>query len=340
MTEFEEPAEVLRVEGTAAVAVSRPETRLPAVPEDALPSVVAHAGDAARFAWEEFFEGELANEHTRKAYLRAVRSFLQWCETRSLELHQISPAHVGRYFAEHPGSVPTKKLHLAAIRRLFDRLVVRHVVVLNPALSVRSERYQVVEGKTPEITIPQARALLRSIDTATVVGLRDRAVIGALVYTAARVGAVAKLTLRDLRHDGTQWSLRFTEKGGKSREIPVRHDLERYLFEYFEAAKIEPAYSAAPLFRTSVRRTGVLTANPMTGGDMCRMVKRRLRAAGLPRHLSPHSFRVTTITDLLEQGVPLDEVQHLAGHADPRTTRLYDRRQKRVTRNVVERISI
>lgn len=70
------------------------------------------------------------------------------------------------------------------------------------------------------------------------------------------------------------------------------------------------------------------------------MVRRRLRAAKLPSRLSPHSFRVTTITDLLENGVPLEDVQYLAGHADPRTTRLYDRRHKRVTRNAVERISV
>jgi len=74
--------------------------------------------------------------------------------------------------------------------------------------------------------------------------------------------------------------------------------------------------------------------------DVCRMVKRRLRDAALLGVLSPHSFRVTTITDLLEQGVPLEDVQRLAGHADPRTTRLYDRRQKKITRNIVERISI
>ena len=61
---------------------------------------------------------------------------------------------------------------------------------------------------------------------------------------------------------------------------------------------------------------------------------------GLPAPLSPHSFRVGTITDLLTQGVPLEEVQHLAGHADPRTTRLYDRRQKKVMRSVVDKISV
>jgi len=78
----------------------------------------------------------------------------------------------------------------------------------------------------------------------------------------------------------------------------------------------------------------------MTVGDMGRMVKRRMRDVGLPSRLSPHSFRVFVITDLLEQGVPLQDVQQLAGHSDPRTTRLYDRRQKRVTRNIVERISV
>ena len=78
----------------------------------------------------------------------------------------------------------------------------------------------------------------------------------------------------------------------------------------------------------------------MTAGDVGRMVKRRMRDAELPSRLTAHSIRVATITDLLQQGVPLAEVQHLAGHADPRTTRLYDRRQRRVTRNIVERISI
>ena len=58
-------------------------------------------------------------------------------------------------------------------------------------LSVRAERYQVLEGKTPEITVKQARKLLASIDLSTVVGLRDRAAISVLIYTAARVGAVA-----------------------------------------------------------------------------------------------------------------------------------------------------
>jgi site-specific recombinase XerD len=161
-----------------------------------------------------------------------------------------------------------------------------------------------------------------------------------MIYTAARVGAVAKLPLKSFDHDGTQWTLRFAEKGGKSREIPVRHDLEQFLMRYLEVGRLKEQPKDSPLFRTTVRRTKQLTENAMTAVDMCRMVKRRMKAAGLPARLSPHSFRVTTITDLLTQGVPLEDVQYLAGHADARTTKLYDRRQKKVTRNIVERISI
>lgn len=301
-----------------------------------IPAVVERAGDAARFAWDEFFEGELANPHTRKNYAHAVRQFLDWCEGQQLELVRIAPGHVGRYFRELPVAIPTKKLHLAAIRKLFDRLVNRHAVVINPAATVKAERYSVVEGKTPEIRPAQTRVLLDSIDTSTAVGLRDRAILGTLVYTAARVGAVARLGFRDLTHDGTQSLLRFTEKGGKSREIPVRHDLEGYLRDYIQSAGI----ADDPLFRTATRKSGTLTDHAVSAIDICKMMKRRLRDAGLPGHFSPHSFRVSVVTDLLEQNVPLEDVQHLAGHADPRTTRLYDRRRRTVTRNIVERISV
>jgi integrase/recombinase XerD len=83
-----------------------------------------------------------------------------------------------------------------------------------------------------------------------------------------------------------------------------------------------------------------IAAKAMDSRVVSDLVKRRLKDAGLPERLSPHSFRVSAITDLLTQGVPLEDVQYLAGHAEPRTTGLYDQRQKKVTRNIVERISI
>jgi site-specific recombinase XerD len=308
--------------------------------QSATPALIDSAGNAAKFAWEEFVYGKLRNLGTRRAYLYAVQRFLSWCEMRHVGLVRVAPVHVGRYLDEQRYSTATKKLHLAALRHFFDELVVRHVVVLNPAASVRSERLQVIEGKTPEISVRQARKLLATIDVSNVVGLRDRAVIAVMIYTAARVGAVSRLRRGDFYDVGDQYCLRLTEKGTKHREIPVRHDLRGFLHDYLAAGRLEHSDNASPLFRTTVRRTKKFTMNGLTANDMSRMVKRRIRDAGLPNRFSPHSFRVATITDLLCQGVPLEDVQQLAGHADPRTTRLYDRRHKQVTRNIVERISI
>lgn len=305
-----------------------------------LPSLVERAGGAARFAWDEFFYAEHHNTHTQKAYMREVRRFMSWCEEQRVELPTITPGQVGQYVVGLGGSPAKRNLALSALRGFFDRLVQRHVCVLNPAASVKGVKDTVIEGKTPEISIEQARTLLASVDTSHVVGLRDRAILATLAYTACRAGAVAKLRLQDFQHDGSQSLLRFQEKGGKSREIPVRHDLEGFVRAYLDAAGIAGEAKESPLFRASNGRSKTLTTGPLSSNRICEMVKRRLKDAGLPLRLSPHSFRVTAITDLLTQGVPLEDVQYLAGHAEPRTTGLYDRRQKRVTRNIVERISI
>jgi integrase/recombinase XerD len=172
-------------------------------------------------------------------------------------------------------------------------------------------------------------------------GLRDQAILATLAYTACRAGALAKLRLGDYQHDGEQYELRFQEKGGKSREIPVRLDLQRCILAYIETAGIAFDGKDKPLFRAGINRMAKrLSDRPLTSDRIGDLVKRRLKDAGLPSWLSPHSFRVTAITDLLSQGIPLEEVRYLAGYAEPRTTGLYDRRQKKETRNIVERISI
>ena len=172
-------------------------------------------------------------------------------------------------------------------------------------------------------------------------GLRDRALLGTLAYTGARIGAIARLRRGDLEDQGPQRVLRFREKeGGKQREIPVRHDLDRGLGEYLEAAGIEGDPKETPLFRSALGKQKKLSARPLSANSMGLMLKRRLKDAGLPPIFSPHSFRVLVVTDLLSQDVPLEDVQYLAGHANPRTTQIYDRRRRRVTRNIVERISV
>jgi site-specific recombinase XerD len=307
---------------------------------DELPPLVAEAGPNARFAWEEFLFGSVSNHHTRRAYRKAVEGLLCEADKAGLALHQITPKFLRAHLERMPGAVPTKKLRLSAIRHFCDLAVTRHVIPLNPALSVRGEKFSVLEGRTPEISVVQARKLLRSCREDSPVGLRDKVILSTFVYTAARVGAVARLTVGDFSSNGETWHLKFREKGGKVREIPVRHDLEQLIKRYLEAASLQGSKKDAPLFPSTRGRSSQLTNQAMCPDDIRRMLKRRLGEAGLPSNLSPHSFRVCTLTDLLKQDVPREDVQYLAGHADARTTSLYDRRNKSVSRNIVERISI
>ena len=130
----------------------------------------------------------------------------------STSLWIVSQGLAGRFIEDLPGSDPTRNLALTALRHFFDALVMRHAVALNPFASVRGRQHAVVDGKTPELTIQQARALLGSLDLSNVVGLRDRAVLGVLTYTGARVGALARLRRGDLQNQETQRVLRFAEK--------------------------------------------------------------------------------------------------------------------------------
>ena len=245
---------------------------------------------------------------------------------------------VSAYIESHPGSAPTVKQHLAALRMLFDYLVIKRVVLSNPFTIVKGPKHSAREGKTPILSPGQVRALIESIDTSTISGLRDRALIGVMLYTFARVSAVVNITLGDYASIGKRSELRLREKGGKYIVMPAHHNLQAWLDEYIEVAgTVED--TAIPLFCT-INSKRELTTRAMDRNDVLRMIKRRARWVGIPpRAVCSHSMRGTGITTFLENDGSLEQAQYMAGHSDPRTTRLYDRRQQRVTQDEVERIA-
>src|SRR5206468_5995156 len=163
-----------------------------------LPAIIRGAGERAAWRFLEFFTANIRNKNTRLAYARAVRDFFRWCESRKvLNLEDVRPFLIAAYIEAHPGSAPTVKQHLAAIKMLFDWLVIGHIVDVNPASSVRGPKHVVRRGKTPVLKADQARTLLDSIKTDTVVGLRDRALIGWVVYRFACVSATIHMRVED-----------------------------------------------------------------------------------------------------------------------------------------------
>jgi integrase/recombinase XerD len=311
-----------------------------------LPNVKA----AERFF--DFFTSNIRNKNTRRAHYNAVCQFSEWCEVRGLrDLAQVKPFHVAGYIEGLALPKPSVKQHLAALRMLFDWLVVGHVLDVNPAHAVRGPKYRVKKGKTPFLSEDEARTLLDSIaitrtvkcedgekkEIPFITGLRDRALIGTMLYTFARVGAVLQMNVGDYFTQGRRGRVRLHEKVGTEHEAQCHHNLEIYLDEYIAAAGIADDKDS-PLFLTTGRLTG--TQHRLTQPDAFRMIQRRARAAGIKTEIGNHSMRATGITAYLKNGGTREHAQAMAGHSSARTTQLYDRRDEEVSLDEYEKVGI
>jgi integrase/recombinase XerC len=307
-----------------------------------VPVLVDAAGGRARIRFLEFFAAQIRNRHTRRAYARATGEFLAWCESAGVaSIAAVQPLHVAAYIEQlgRERSAPTVKQRLAAIRHLFDWLVTGQVVPVNPASSVRGPSHTVKAGKTPVLAPEEARALLDSIDVTTPVGLRDRALIGLMVYSFARIGAALLMKVEDVYVQNRRLWVRLHEKGGKRHEMPCHHNLETYLHAYVDGCKLESDPKGS-LFRTIGRGTDALTATPLPQANAYAMIRRRAAVAEIATKIGNHTFRATGITAYLKNGGTLEKAAAMANHASTRTTQLYDRRRDDVSLDEVERILI
>jgi len=317
---------------------------VPATPpsELHLPALIAGAGERAVSRFLDFFTVNIRNSNTRGAYTRAAAAFLRWCEGQGItRLQDMQPVHVAAYIEQLQGerSAPTVKQHLACIRMLFNWLVAGQVIPLNPAHSVRGPRHSVTKGVTRVLSSDETTKLLAGMDTSTVVGLRDRAIIAVMTYTFARVSAVVALNVGDYFHQKKRWWLRLSEKNGRVNEMPCHHKLEYYLNAYIDAADIA-GERKGPLFRAAIGKTKKLRTGRMSRVDVWYMVRRRAADADLGTAIGCHTFRATGITDYLTNGGRREVAQRMAGHANSKTTELYDRRNDDISVGEVERIGI
>jgi site-specific recombinase XerD len=318
------------------------ETALAVRSSPPLPALVINAGERASVRFLEFFASTIRNPNTRRAYAHAVGEFLAWCaQAGVVSITAVQPLHVAAWIELQTQtlSAATVKQRLAAIRHLFDWLVTGQVVLHNPATSVRGPSHTARQGKTPVLNPTEARQLLDSIDVSTPIGLRDRALIGLMVFSFARVGAALATRVEDVYTQNKRLWVRLREKGGKRHEMPCHHTLEAYLHAYLDGAgNADDAKS--PLFRTIRRGTGQLSGAPLPQANAYAMVRRRAVAAGIGTKIGNHTFRATGITAYLKNGGTLENAAAMANHASTRTTQLYDRRRDDISLDEVERIHV
>jgi site-specific recombinase XerD len=298
------------------------------------PALVVAAGSRASYRFLEFFTAQIRNPHTRRAYARAAAEFFDWLAAKGVaRLEAIESVHVATYIEElqRAQSAPTAKLRLAALRRLFDWMAIGQIMATNPAAAVRGPRHVVRRGKTPVLDPAEARQLIDAIDTTTVIGLRDRALIGLMVYSFARIGAAIGMRVEDVYTQNRRLWVRLHEKGGKQHAMPCHHNLETYGAALASDSKalLLQSYSRAQL-----------TGNPLPQANTYAMIQRRARAAGITTKIGNHTFRATGVTAYLKNGGTLERAAAMANHASTRTTQLYDRRSDEVSLDEVERVAI
>jgi integrase/recombinase XerD len=280
------------------------------LPSGGVPALFLKQAGAAERSWY-FFSANIRNPHTGPAYYNAARGFAEFCGERGvLDLARVKPAHVAAYVESLRGNLakPTIKQHLAAIRKLFDRLVVGQIVDVNPPHAVRGPKHILKKGRdaSPEPGGGAHAARLHRY------GHTDR---------PARPGAYRRDDLH-LRPHRRGW-LRLHERGGKDHQAPWESKLEAYLDAYIAAAGIADD-KERPLWRTTGRSTGI--ADRMTQQDVHRMIRRRAHQAGIETAIENHSLHAIGITDYMKSEGTFEYAQLMAAHSSPSSAELYDRR--------------
>ena len=341
-------------------------------------ALVAWSGERAAFRTVEFLTAGIGNEHTRRAYHRAARRFLAWCNARGLTLADVRSPDVALYIQQLSQSLAplSVKQHLAALKHWFDWLVTGHVLETNPAHAVRGPRFSQNVGKTPILAKDEARTLLDAIDAelaagrgadeeaATlplplslaesarrkgeqarrdarrIVALRDKALIAVMLFSWARVGALVGMKVRDYRGAGSlRATLLLHEKNGKDHVVPAHHLAAEYLDSYIALAGLREKPDA-PLWQNAPGHARALTGEALTARGALDVVKRRCRAAALPSDICNHSFRGTGLTLFMGADGDIETARQIAGHANIKTTQLYNRSGDKKQRAEVERVQL
>jgi integrase/recombinase XerD len=287
----------------------------------------------------ELLGARVRNPNTRSAYRVAWRSFLAFCSARRLELEGVKAYHVGAWLDQHPGSRSTQRQHLAAVRLLFDHLMMRGVVEYNPGARAKPPRLVREFSHTPVFEEAEIAAFLESIKQSSLKDIRDKAIFCVLLYSWCRVSALTSLVVGDYYERAGQRWLRFQEKRGKEHEVPAHTKAREAIDSWLEASGLS-SNPAAPLFPAVGKGRGGIELKPLDRRSILKLVEKRARASGIIKRVCCHSFRATGITEYMNSGGTIEIAQQIAGHKSPSTTRIYDRSRDLLTIEEIERVQI
>lgn len=296
-------------------------------PNNAVSTVAA----LAKVPEEEIWLAKQKSPRTRRAYKNDVLHFMQALGIRSIEeLRQADHRAViawERFMRESEGAqASTVRRRLAALSSLFKHLVSHGYASQNPVTEVGRPVINRTEGSTLAFSKAQARKMLDAPDENTLAGLRDRAILSIGLQAGLRRAEIAALKVSDVHQNRGFDALRVVRKGGRKEALAINPQTAQRIKAYLECSNHKDDLDG-PLFRP-LKHNGKRQEErrAMAPDAIDRVVRKYAATIGLSTGYSAHSMRATFITTALENGASLEDVQKAAGHCDPSTTKLYDRR--------------
>jgi integrase/recombinase XerD len=281
---------------------------------------------------EDVWLAGFLSDHTRRTYRDAVADFIRRYGIRDrADFRHVDRAAVvswQRAMKAEALKPRTIRVRLSALSSLFTHLVDHRAADQNPVREIRRPKVNRRHGTTASFSQKEARTILDAPDAASIQGLRDRAILAAGFYAGCRRSEIAGMTVASFHTTAGHAALRFTAKGGHEHVVVIHANAAKRIEEYLAAAGHDGDVEG-PLFRP-VRNNarGPVTLRRHLHPDVIDRILRKYaaKALGRIRGYSAHSMRATFITTALENGANLEDVQEAVGHADPSTTKQYDRR--------------
>jgi integrase/recombinase XerD len=260
-----------------------------------------------------------SSPHTLRAYSRSMAGYCGWLDARGMDLLGVKRPHVDGYRHGLTGAPATVAARLAALSSFYRYALSAELIAANPVELVKRPRLDPDHSGTSGLSKDQAKALLAA---ARADGLRSHALIALLLFTGIRLGEALNAGTADYGHDAGHRTLRIRRKGGTEGKVAVPAPAVEALDVYLRTSGRElvagTAGAGLPIFTTA-------TGKRWASSEAFRTVQRLARVAGVEGRISPHSLRHTFATIALDAGTTLHDLQDSMGHADPRTTRRYDR---------------
>lgn len=273
----------------------------------------------------------LPSENSRRAYFRDLAAFVRHLHSVGIDPLDATGDDIRLYKAalQQSGKSSASIAHtLSVLRGTYEQFGIRGLVDWNRVRDIQAVTSPRVEkNTTPALSEAEARRLLHAPDTSTIVGLRDHAMLFVFFKTACRCSAVAGAKIGHLERTDVDYYLLVREKGNK-RQRKALLEAAPAVLAYLDAAGIRDDPDGA-LFRPIAKDRRTIIRKHLDRRTIWTIVKKYARQVGIHterlggRGIGVHALRKTAITNALEHGAKMEQVQQLAGHADIRTTQLY-----------------